>query len=137
MICLYACRNLLVLNFSKHLRNYKEFSKWPGFFFQVLLSTIFYKKSATFNETLLTWIFWTCNILSRKIWFLFIDKSQVQRSEDVITCLFFPVKKQKFSGSQAHNWNPPLPFQGLSFSNCLECVCVCVCFVYLPCLYQH
>ena len=67
----------------------KKFSKSQGFF-QVLFSIIFYKKSGTFNETVLTL---TCNIFLRKSWFLCTDKSQVQNSGDVIACFFFALSK--------------------------------------------
>ena len=77
-----------------------------------MLSTIFYKRSGTFNETLtlssLAYIF------SKNSWFLFLDKSQVQKSVDVITCFFCTVKKQKYRSIQAHSWTP-LPFQRYLF----------------------
>ena len=65
-------------------------------------------------------------ISSKNSWFLFLDKSQVQKSVDVITCFSCTVKKQKFKGIQAHSWIPLFPM--LSFSKCL--VCVCVLFIY-------
>ena len=47
-----------------------------------------------------------CNIFSKNSWFIFLDKSQVQKSVDVITCFFCTVKKQKFRSIQAYSWNP-------------------------------
>ena len=73
---------------------------------QILLSTIFYKMPGTFNETFLTLSSLACNIFSKNSWFLFLDKSQVQKSVDVITCFFCTVKKQKFRSIQTHSWNP-------------------------------
>ena len=96
---------------------------------KVLLTTIFYKSSGTFNETW-TLILLAYNIFSKNSWFLFLDKSQVQKSVDVITCFSFTVIKQKFKTIQAHSW--ALPFQCyLSLSNC------CVSFVYLHYSYQY
>ena len=96
----------------------QRISEIAGSFFQVLLSTIFYKRSGTFNETLtlssLAYIF------SKNSWFLFLDKSQVQKNVDVITCFSCTVKKQKFKSIQAHSWTPHFPM--LSFSKCLVCV---------------
>ena len=62
---LCACRNQLFFDFSKYLRNYKEYSK-SQWLFQVLLSTIFYKTFGTFNETFLTLSSITCNIFSKR-----------------------------------------------------------------------
>ena len=85
-----------------HLRNYKEYSKsqWLS---QVLLSTIFYKKYGTFNETFLTWSSLTCNIFLKNSWFLCSDKSHIRKNYDVIACFFCPIKEQKFKSSQTHN----------------------------------
>ena len=96
-------------------------------FFQVPLSTIFYKKSGTFIETLNLSLL-ACNNFPKNSWFLFLDKSQVQKSVDVITCFFCIAKKQKFISTQANNWNPApqFPFPVLSFSKCL----VCFMFIY-------
>ena len=65
-------------------------------FLQIRISTIFDKKSGKLNETFLTWTSLTCNIVSRKSWYLFIDKSQVQNSGDFITSFFLTVKNKKF-----------------------------------------
>ena len=45
------------------------------------------------------------NIFSKNSWFLFLDKFQVQKGVDVITCFFCTVKKQKFRSIQTHSWN--------------------------------
>ena len=80
-----------------------------GTFFQVMLSTIFYKVSGRFNVTL------TLSLLayffSKNSLFLFLNKSQVQKSVDVFTCFFFP---------------PPFFQCYLS----LSVWCVCVLFIY-------
>ena len=47
--------------------------------FQVLLSTIFYKKSGTFNEIFLIWSSLTCNTFLKKSWFLCSDKSHIAK----------------------------------------------------------
>ena len=47
-----------------------------------------------------------CNIFSKNSWFMFLDKSQVHKSVDVIICFFCTVKKQKFRSIQAYSWNP-------------------------------
>ena len=60
---------------------------------------------------------------------LFLDKSQVLKSVNVITCFFCTAKKQKFRSTQAHDWNPLSPhpsFPVLSFSKCL----VYILFIY-------
>ena len=57
---------------------------------------------------------------------MFPDKSQVQKSVDIITCFFCTVKKQKIRSLMAHSWTP-LPFPVLYFSKCL----VCVLFIYI------
>ena len=112
--------------FLNNLATTKNFDI-AGTFFQVLLSTIFYKKSCTSNEAFLTWSTLTCNIFSEKSWFLYSYKSQVQKSGDTITCFFCTVKKKKFRSSQAHSWNP-IP---LSSVISLLVIMVCVYFVYL------
>ena len=72
---------------------------------KVLLTTIFYKSSGTFNETW-TLILLAYNIFSKNSWFLFLDKSQVQKNVDFITCFSCTVKKQNFKSIQAHSWTP-------------------------------
>ena len=67
---LCGCRNQLFFNFSKYLRNYKEYLKLQGRF-QIILSTIFYTKSSMKPSCLESSL--TCNIFS-KSWFLFSDK---------------------------------------------------------------
>ena len=64
-------------------------------FFQVRISTIFYKKWGTLNEIFLTWNTLTCNILSKKSWFLFSDKAQVQKSGGFVTSFFCTVRKKR------------------------------------------
>ena len=97
-----------------------------GMFFQVLLSTIFYQGSGTFNETFLILSSLAYNIFSKNSWFPFLGKSQVQKCVNIITCFFCTVKKQKFRS--IHSWNPsPLLFPVVSFSKCL----ICVFFVYI------
>ena len=108
---LYACRNHVFFDFSKYLGN-QRFSKSHELFFQVLLRTIFYKMSGTFNETYLTLSSLARISFSKSSGFLFIDKSQVEKSVDVISCLF----------CTGH----PIPFPALSFSKCL----VCALFIY-------
>ena len=108
---------------TKNFRNRMDFC-------QVLLSTIFYKKSGTFNENFLTLSSLACNISWKNSWFLFLDKSQVQKSVDVITCFSCTVKKQKFKSIRVHSLTAP-PFPMLSFSKW------CVCFVYVHHSYQY
>ena len=72
---------------------------------KVLLTTIFYKSSGTFNETW-TLILLAYNIFSKNSWFLFLDKSQVQKNVDFITCFSCTVKKQNFKSIQTHSWTP-------------------------------
>ena len=80
----------------------------------------------TFNETFLTLSSLACNIFSKNSWFLFLDKFQVQKIVDVITCFFCTVKKQNLRSIQAHSWTPlpllPLPFPVLYFTKCLVSV---------------
>ena len=93
-------------------------------FFQILLSTSSYKKSGTFNETFLTWSSLTCNIFSKKSWFLFSDKPQVQKSVDVITCFFCTVKNKNSEAARLIVGTPfPIPFQ-CYFSQSVWCMCV-------------
>ena len=128
---LHACRNQVFLIFENILRTTKNFRNRRNFF-QVLLSTIFYKSSSTFNETFLTSSLLAYNIFSKKnSCFLFLDKSQVRKSVDVITGFSCTVKKQKFNSIQAHSWTPS-PFPTLSFSKCLVCF-----FVYLHHFYKY
>ena len=106
--------------------------KWvfeiAGSFFQVLLSTIFYKRSGTFNETFLTLS--SLPFSQKNSWFLFLDKSQVQKSVGVITWFPCSLNKQKFKNIQAHGCIP-LPFQ---YYHSLSVWCVC--FVYLHHFYS-
>ena len=89
-----------------------------------MLSTIFYKVSGRFNVTL------TLSLLayffSKNSLFLFLNKSQVQKSVDVFTCFFFTVKKRKFRS--VRSWNLPPPFFQCYLS--LSVWCVCVLFIY-------
>ena len=115
--------------FSKCFRTSKELPKSQGLF----SSSSEYYFLRKVKETL-SWSSLACNIFA-KIWFLFSDKSQVQKSGDVITCFFRTVKKQNFRSIQAHSWKPLFPlFSMLSFSRCL--VCFGVCFLYLHHFYQ-
>ena len=86
-------------------------------FFQVRISTIFYKKWGTLNETFLTWNTLACNILSKKSWFLFSDKAQVQKSGDFITSFFCSVKKKekKIRSNLTHSWNLNSPISSVVF----------------------
>ena len=122
---LYARRNQVFFDFSKYLRN-QRFSKSHEFFFQVLLSTIFYKMSGTFNETFLTLSSLACITFSKSSWFLFIHKPQVEKSVDVISCLFYTAKKKKTSEVSRLIVGYPTPFPALSFSKGL----VCALFIY-------
>ena len=99
---------------------------------QVLLSTIFYKTSRLFNKTFLTWISLTCNIFSKKSWFLFSDKFQVQKSSDFINCFFWTVKRkiQKQPNSQLKACPPFKSYLFLIVWCVCVCVCVCVLFIY-------
>ena len=116
---LYACRNQVFFDFSKYLKYYKEFSKPQGFF-QVLLSTIFYKKSGTFNASFLTWSSLACNIFSKKSWFLFSHKCQVQKNDDLITCFFCTIKNKNSKAARLMVGNPP-SFPVWSCSKCFVC----------------
>ena len=90
---LCACRNQLFFDFSKYLRNYKEYLKLQGRF-QVLLSTIFYTKPSMKPSWLGSSL--TCNIFP-KSWFLCSDKSHIQKSLDVTACFLWTIKKHKIS----------------------------------------
>ena len=107
-------------------------------FFQVLLSTIFYRKSGTFNKTFLTQSSLTCNIFSKRSWFLFSDKSQVQKSGNLITCFFCNVKNKNSEAARLIVGTSPPPFPVLSFSKCLVCVFfVCIIFISVICVSQE
>ena len=86
---LCVCRNQLLFDFSKYLTNYKKYLKSQGSF-QVLLSTIFYKKSSMkpWRGSSLT-----CNIFSKSS-FLCSGKSHIQKSGDATACSFCTIKKQ-------------------------------------------
>ena len=86
---LCGCRNQLFFNFSKYLRNYKEYLKSQGRF-QVLLSTIFYTKSSMKPSSLGSLL--TSDIFS-KSWFLCSDKSHIQKGGDVTACFCYTIKK--------------------------------------------
>ena len=95
----FIFENILIT--AKNFRNRRK----------VLLTTIFYKSSGTFNETW-TLILLAYNIFSKNSWFLFLDKSQVQNSVDFTTCFSCTVKEQNIKSIQAHSWTPPPhPFQ--------------------------
>ena len=129
---MYACRNQVFL-FLKMPYGLQRISEIAGSFFQVLLSTIFYKRSGTFNETFLTLSSVAYNIFSKKnSWFLFLNKSEVQKSVQVITCFSYTVRKQKFKSIQVHSWTPAPFFQCYLFLSVW-----CVCFVYLHHFYQY
>ena len=107
------------LIFENILRTTRNFQN-RGNSFQVLLSTIFYKSSGTFNETFLTLSMLTYNIFSKKqlasvSWYISSSKTV-----DVITCFSCTIKTQKFKSIQTHSCSPPVPM--LSFSKCLVCV---------------
>ena len=67
---------------------------------------------------------------SKSSGFLFIDKSQVEKSVDVISCLFCTAKKKKKKKKNSETSRlivgHPTPFPPLSFSKCL----VCALFIY-------
>ena len=91
-----------------------------------LLSTIFYKVSGILNETLtLTSLAY---IFSKNSLFLFLDKSQIQKSANVITCFFCTVRKQKFRSVDTTIQNPP-PHSFQCYLS-LSVWCVCVLFIY-------
>ena len=105
-----------ILGTTKNFRNRRDL-------FQILLSSIFYKKSDTFSEIFLTWSFLTNDIFWKKNWLLCSDKCQVQKGGDVIACFFCTIKKKKkFKSSQADSWDPrPPPFiKGVEFSKFLQ-----------------
>ena len=110
--------------FSKCFRTSKELPKLQGLF----SSSSEYYFLRKVNETL-SWSSLACNIFA-KVWFLFSDKSQVQKSGDVITCFFCTVKKQNFRSIQAHSWKPPSPFFQCCLSRGVWCVLVYVFFIY-------
>ena len=121
---------LFFFDFQNILRITKTFrNRWD--FFQILLSTIFYERSGTFNE-ILSWSSLAWNIFS-KIWFLFSDKSQVQKSGDVITCF---LKNKTSEGSRLIVWNPLTTFFQCYLSLGVWCV-FDECFVYLHHFYQY
>ena len=62
-----------------------------------MLITVIYKVSGTFNETLT--LSSLAYVSSENSLFLFLDKSQVQKSVDVITCSFYPVKTKNSEAS--------------------------------------
>ena len=99
---------------------------------QVLLCTIFYKSSGTFNETFLT-LSLLAHIFSKKTsWFLFLNKSQVQKSVDGITCFSALSKNENSKASRLIVGTRPPPFQ------CCPSLSVwCVFFVYLHHFFQH
>ena len=87
-----------------------------------LLSTIFYKVSGILNETLtLTSLAY---IFSKNSLFLFLDKSQIQKSANVITCFFCTVRKQKFRSVHTTIQNPPPHSFQCYLSLSVWCVCV-------------
>ena len=59
--------------------------------------------------------------IKKNSWFLFLDKSQVQKSVDAIICFSCTVKKLNFKSIQAHS-GPLPPFPILSFSKSLVCI---------------
>ena len=68
--------------------------------FQNILSLNFqglflYPTKGTLNKKFFTWSSLTCDIFSENSWFLCSDKSQVQKSDDVIACLFCTIKKKQ------------------------------------------
>ena len=83
---------------TKNFRNRMNFFSNSG--------VVFYERSGTFNEAILTLSLLACNIFSKNSWFLFLDKSYGQRSFDVTTCFFCTFKKQKCRSIQDHSWNP-------------------------------
>ena len=125
---LYACGNQVFFYFSKHLSNYKEFSKSLGLFSSPA-KYYFLQKVRYIQWNLLNLSSLVCNNFSKNSWFLSFDKSQVQKSGDVIICFFCIGKKQIFRSIQTHSCTPL--FTVLSFSKCL------VCFIYLLHFYQH
>ena len=55
-------------------------------------------------------------------WFLFLNKSQVQKSVDVLTCFSCTVRKNKNSKASRPIVGPPPPLPMLSFSKCFVCL---------------
>ena len=103
-----------------------------GSFLQVLLSTIFYKRSGTRNETFLTLSSLAYNIFSKNpAGFCLLINRNFKKSVDVIACFSCTVKKQKFKSIQDHRWIP------LLFECYLSLSVWCVCFAYLHHFYQY
>ena len=116
-------QNILGIKNFRNLTNF--FSGSPKYYFLERSGTFL-----TFNETFVTLSSLTCNIFSKNSWFLFLEKSQVQKTVDVITCFFCTVKKNKDSeASRLIVGTSPVtpPFPVLYFSKCL----VCVLFIYI------
>ena len=91
-----ACRKHVLLDFSKYLGICKEFLKLQGVFFK-FYQVLFYKKSGTFNEVVLSWSSLTSDIFSKNNCFLRSDKCQIQKSSDVIARSFCPSKNPRNS----------------------------------------
>ena len=89
---LCACRNQSFFIFPNIL-NFKEYLKWEGRF-QVLLSTIFYKKSSMKPSWLGSSL--TCNIFSKKSWFLCSDKPHKKWGRHCLLILHYQ-KRNKIS----------------------------------------
>ena len=94
---LYAWRN--------YLRNYKEFLKLQERF-HVLLSTIFYKRSGTFNETFSAGFCFLINLKFKK----------------VSASLLASLALSKNKNSKASRLILRLPLPMLSFSKCWVCL---------------
>ena len=99
---------------TKNFRNHRNF-------FQVLLSTIFYKTSGTFDETFFILSSLACNFFYKKTaGFCSLINLKLKK---VLTSLLasFALSKNKNSETSRLIVGPP-PFPVLSFSKCLVCV---------------
>ena len=115
-----------------HLNPRKFNNLWIHFspnFFQVLLSTIFYRESAIFNKTFLASISLTCNIFPKDGVFAAINFN-FKKVVDSLLPLHYQ-KANKKSETSRLMVGTSYPFPLLSFSKCLVIVCVSVCVLFI------
>ena len=77
-----------------------------------MLSTIFCEVSGTFSETLLTLMSLAYKIFSKNSWFLFLDKSQVQK---VFMSLLASFTLSKNKNTEESIVRPPAPLSSAIF----------------------
>ena len=115
-----------VLRTTKNFRNHRNF-------FSSSVKYYFLQKVRYIQWNFLTLSSVAYTIFSKKpSWFLFLNKSEVQKSVQVITCFSYTFRKQKFKSIQVHSWTPVPFFQCYLFLSVW-----CVCFVYLHHFYQY